>query len=291
MLSGLLQTAVALYPDFTLTVGTNTLTMSGFGKTFQLSLTRNAANELVVDLNGEVWTFDLMGLFTPVETLGLTFEQYMEDQMVDTYNWMTWIVIALDIAYGAAAMATGGAPLLIGLAPVTITLILASLYSLMWYYVVLPIGTAVFANNQNNFDTSEEQEKFRSDALTFLWSISKVHNGLMKIGMAALIGKSSFSKNVIDYFGKISMVEKIILAPIPSLLKYMMYIAVLDMVLGGLTTMLEPLIVNSHLNYLVIDLLLTVIGTVDKKLTVLMFILNFFGWIVYRFAYPITALF
>ncbi len=93
---------------------------------------------------------------------------------------------------------------------------------------------------------------------------------------------------MIDYFGKISMIEKIYMTPIATLLKYMMYIAVSDMVLGGLTTLLEPLIVNSHLNYLFIDLLLTVIGTVDKKLTVLM---NFFGWIVHRFAYPITSLF
>ncbi len=76
-----------------------------------------------------------MGLFSPTETLGMTFEQYMTEQMVDEYNWMTWIVIALDIAFGYAAMETGGAPLLIGMAPVTITLIIASLFSLMWCHI------------------------------------------------------------------------------------------------------------------------------------------------------------
>ncbi|RMG42665.1 MAG: hypothetical protein D6732_00725 [Methanobacteriota archaeon] len=224
-----------------------------------------------------------MGLFTPAETLGLTFEQYMEEQMLDEYNWMTWIVIALDIAYGAAAMATGIAPLLIGLAPVTIALIIASLYSLLWYYIVLPFGLAVYAKNPNNFNTADEKQTFVEDASTFLEQVSTSHGQIASFLTAMLLIKGPLGiRTAIENILELSKFKEIANAALSGVIKWMMRILVGYGVLNTILGYFQPLIENGHLRYLLIDLFLSGIGLANKYLMTLMFILNFIAWISFK---------
>ncbi len=260
-------------------------TMSGFGKTVQLSLTRNATNELLVDLNGEIWTFDMMGLFSPVETLGLTFEQYMEDHMVDTYNWMTLIVIALDIAYGVATMATGGAPLLIGLAPVTITLILASLYYLMWYYIFLPFGTAYVANDANNFETKQEQDEFNSKATDFITDLRDIHALLMAFNLITIRG--SKVKEVIT---ELIVQEVPNIIPTEFLRKLVSYGIVVANILMLIQTIYQ-IISNPHLQFLMIDVIISILGMRYKLIGIVMLLLNLIATIFFSISWMFITFF
>ncbi len=194
--------------------------------------------------------------------------------------FIAFLQVALDIAYGAAAMATGGAPLPIGLAPVTITLILASLYSLMWYYVVLPFGTVKFANNPNNFDTSKEQEEFGSDALSFLEAIAKYHSYITGVLFAMLLGKK-----FLDVILKWNIFSTIVLSELPSAIKWMMGIYLAYKVVFGILSFIQPWIENVHMRYLFIDLLLSVIGFRENIIMLLMFVLNFFAMASFTLAH------
>ncbi|RMG32164.1 MAG: hypothetical protein D6732_13755 [Methanobacteriota archaeon] len=274
MLSGLLK----LYPDFTLTA--NSLSMAAYGKTVQLSISRNAANELVVDINGEIWTVDLMGLFSPAESLGLTFEQYIKEQMVDEYNWMTWIVITFDIVYGVAAMATGIAPLLIGLAPVTITLIIASLYSLLWYYILLPFGLAVYANNANNFNSTDEQEEFKKNSFDFLKTIGEIHLMLAILNIKVMFQKGTSGAEVLQDEVSKGLISNIIRSEFGWVAKILALFSVL-IALGTSFSGLVSTFLNSHYTFLIIPFVLSIIGLFERHIGIIMFYLNSFAGLVW----------
>ncbi len=153
----------------------------------------------------------------------------------------------------------------------------------MWYYVVLPIGTAVFANNPNNFDTSKEQQTFAEDASTFLKQVSTYHGQLASLLMALLLIKGSLGiRKAIENILKLSKFKEIANAALSGVIKWMMRILVGYGVLNAILGYIQPLIENGHLRYLLIDLFLSGMGLVNKYLMTLMFILNFFAWISFK---------
>ncbi|RMG40558.1 MAG: hypothetical protein D6732_03210 [Methanobacteriota archaeon] len=180
-------------------------------------------------------------------------------------------MIALDIAYGAAAMATGIAPLLIGLAPVTIALIIASLYSLLWYYIVLPFGTAVFANNPSNFDTGEEQEEFKADFTNFFLFLFEFHSVMATVN-GIVYSKKDPSQTVNDF-----------LSPVSGQSISDRILKNLFVIIGiiGLVYMFSSLIGEPHHWFLLIDLGLTVIGLFSRPISIFLLILNLCAALVF----------
>ncbi|RMG38804.1 MAG: hypothetical protein D6732_04750 [Methanobacteriota archaeon] len=177
-----------------------------------------------------------------------------------------------------SAMATGIAPLLIGLAPVTIALIIASLYSLLWYYILLPFGLAVYANNANNFDSSEEQLLFQYQSKDYLETLYKIHKSSAefiflstKVGIRGLV---SYAKNLLTHLYRLLTAN---LAA--ALVGLVMIVDFLD----DYSSVFE-IFYNEHFSYLIIDLALSVVSFVNSYLATTMLVLNAVGAIVYGIA-------
>ncbi len=185
-----------------------------------------------------------------------------------------------NVVWKYIVMATGGAPLLIGLAPVTITLILASLYSLMWYYVVLPIGTAVFANNQNNFDTSEEQEKFKKNSFDFLQTIGRFHVMLAVLGSKVMFQKGTSGRDVLQEEVSKGLISNIVRSEFGWVAKILALSSVL-IALGTSFSELVSLFLKSHYVFLLIPFVLSIIGLFERHIGIIMFYLNSFAGLVW----------
>ncbi|RMG24473.1 MAG: hypothetical protein D6732_23635 [Methanobacteriota archaeon] len=264
MLSGLLQTAVSLYPDFTLTA--NSLSMAAYGKTVQLSMSRNAANALVVDINGEIWTIDLMGLFMPAETLGLTFEQYASESRMDLRNWFSWTVFAVDIILITAAVSSGGLPFAI--APLIVPLVITTILGINLYLYENPIGLLRNAKDRSAFDSEEQRKAFETEAARYLETLFQGHLLLLGLGV---IGSKSLQ--VIKTFKEVVGLDSLIsalsssakaLVKIPDII---FYLATSILSIGAL---IKIFLAYSHSRFLLIDLGLTIGGIRNQVLGLIM---------------------
>ncbi len=166
------------------------------------------------------------------------------------------------------------------MAPVTITLIIASLFSLMWYYIVLPFGTVKFANNPNNFDTAEKQKEFKKNSFEFIQAIGGFH-----VMLAILLSKVMFQKetNGVDVLqdevskGLISNIVKSEFGWISKILALSSVFIALETSFSGLVSTF----LNSHYTFLMIPFILSIIGLFERHVGVLMFFLNSIAGIVW----------
>ncbi len=105
-----------------------------------------------------------------------------------------------------------------------------------------------------NFDSVEEQQAFASDTASFLKTVAKYHSYITGVLFSMLIGK-----RFLDAILKKELFVKILSSDLPLVIKGMMGIYLAFNVLSGILGFIQPLI-NVHLRYLFIDLLLSVIG-------------------------------
>ncbi len=200
---------------------------------------------------------------------------------IDQRNWATWIFFALDIAMVALTLSPA-AGIVIELFPLIIPLIFGTIQHMIFYFVDFPFGLADAANKPENFDSTDEQEKFKSKSIEFLKNLRLVHFVLtLANGLAANVGggKAGAIETVDDLFA-IDKAVKIIEGGLPTIFKFQVIVAAISIALLGLKEVLETLL-RAHYHYLLLDLLLTVAGVFHKIIGFILITLNFIPAIIY----------
>ncbi len=132
-----------------------------------------------------------------------------------------------------------------------------------------------FAKHAGNFDSVEEQQAFASDTASFLKTITFYH-----LILSLFLRKVLFDVNFLDAILKWNVFRTIVASDYPLVIKGMMSIVTGIAALGGILKFFM-LFIDVHYRCLVIDLLLSLIGLGKRMMMLLMFVLNFFGLVLF----------